>query len=102
MSEARQVLERLPEVRRLRKALKGEALALEMDARAAGVKADRTRGGVWISAADLLDLIDLEVLVIGILTREFLEKRTLSEEDWARIAQAAARIGAARDHVRNP
>jgi hypothetical protein len=53
-----------------------------------------------ISARDLLAIISEEVSVVAITAIDFLERRVISEEDWARLAQAAARIGKARDHVR--
>ncbi len=53
-----------------------------------------------IAARDLLELIDQEALVVAMIALEFRERRALSEEDWNRLATAAARIGRARDHAR--
>jgi hypothetical protein len=52
-----------------------------------------------IPPRDLLAVISEEVSVITIVAADLLENRTVSEKDWKRLAQAAARIGAARDHV---
>lgn len=52
-----------------------------------------------IPARDLLELIDQEALLVATIALEFRERRALSEEDWERLATAAARIGRARDHA---
>ena len=49
---------------------------------------------------DLLELIDQEALVVGMIALQFREKRELTDEDWQRLATAAGRIGRARDHAR--
>lgn len=55
---------------------------------------DRHR--LHLSPADRLDLIEHEVLVATILLADVLEKKAVTEADWHRLAQAAARIGRAR------
>lgn len=57
------------------------------------------RTSSWIPARDLLELIDQEALLVATIALEFRERRALSEEDWERLATAAARIGRARDHA---
>jgi hypothetical protein len=53
-----------------------------------------------IPARDLLAVISEEVSVVAIIVSDFLAQRCLAENEWLRLAQAAARIGAARDHAR--
>jgi hypothetical protein len=52
-----------------------------------------------IPARDLLEIISEETSVVAIVAADLLGKRSITEADWQRVAQAAARIGAARDHV---
>jgi hypothetical protein len=52
------------------------------------------------TARDLLDVISEEVTVVAVMASDILERRSISHDDWARLALAARRIGAARDHVR--
>lgn len=52
------------------------------------------------SASEILSVAEREVMVIGILAADFLEKRKLNESDWLRLSTAVQRIGALRDHVR--
>ncbi|MGH8133953.1 MAG: DNA primase [Steroidobacteraceae bacterium] len=52
-----------------------------------------------IPARDLLTIISEETSVVGLIAADILERRTVSETDWQRLAQAAARIGRARDHA---
>ncbi|HXQ01008.1 MAG TPA: hypothetical protein VN845_13210 [Solirubrobacteraceae bacterium] len=52
-----------------------------------------------IPARDLLEVISEEVTVVAIVASDVLERRSITEADWQRLAQAAARIGRARDHV---
>lgn len=52
-----------------------------------------------ISPRDLLEIVSEEVSVTAIIAADLLEKRSISETDWQRLAQAAARIGRARDSV---
>ena len=54
-----------------------------------------------ISARDLLALLDQEVLTAAIIAADFLSKRAINETAWKRLAQAAHRIGAARQHGRD-
>ena len=53
-----------------------------------------------IPARDLLEVVSEDVSLVGIIGADMLAKKTISETDWHRLAQAVARIGAARDHVR--
>lgn len=55
-----------------------------------------------VPARDLLEIISEEVSVISIIAADFCDKRSISEEDWNRLATAANRIHRARDycHVR--
>jgi hypothetical protein len=52
-----------------------------------------------IPAADLLEVISRETSVVAMIAADLLERRPVSELDWKRLAQAAARIGVARDHA---
>jgi len=52
-----------------------------------------------IAPRDLLLIVSEEVTLVGIIAADILERRTISEADWKRLAQAAGRIGRARDHV---
>jgi hypothetical protein len=52
-----------------------------------------------ISARDLLDVISEEMSVVAIIATDLVDKRAISETDWQRLAQAAARIGRARVHA---
>ena len=52
-----------------------------------------------IPASTLLELISEETSVVAIVAADILARRTISEADWQRLAQAASRIGRARDHV---
>jgi hypothetical protein len=53
-----------------------------------------------IPARDLLDVISEDVTIVALIAANLLQRRTISEDDWKRLAQVAARIGRARDHVR--
>jgi hypothetical protein len=52
-----------------------------------------------IPARDLLEIISEETTVVAIVAADLLAKKSLSETDWQRLAQAAGRIGRARDHL---
>jgi hypothetical protein len=52
-----------------------------------------------IPARDLLEIVSEEVAVAAIIAADLLARKTISQGDWRRLAQAAARVGAARDHV---
>ena len=52
-----------------------------------------------IPARDLLEIISEETSVVAIVAADMLGKRTIAEQDWTRLAHAAARIGRARDHA---
>jgi hypothetical protein len=51
-------------------------------------------------ARELLEIIDFEVAVAAIILADVLEARATDEAQWSRLAQAAARIGLAREHAR--
>lgn len=53
-----------------------------------------------ISARDLLQLLDEEILVASVIASVFVNDRMLDEPTWSRLATAARRIGRARDHIR--
>jgi hypothetical protein len=53
-----------------------------------------------IPARALLELVSEEITVVALVAADLLQRRMISEGDWKRLAQAAARIGRARDHVR--
>lgn len=55
---------------------------------------DRHR--LHLSPADRLELIEHEVLVATVLLADVIEKKAVTEAEWHRLAQAAARIGRAR------
>lgn len=50
-----------------------------------------------IPARELLEIIDREALVIGMLALELKNDGDLWDEQWQRLATAAARIGRARE-----
>lgn len=52
-----------------------------------------------IPARDLLAVISHESRVVAILARDLSKKRTLTEDDWKRLAEAVRRIGEARVHA---
>ena len=52
-----------------------------------------------IPARDVLTAVAHELDVAAVLLADVAEVRTVTEEQWQRIATAAARIGAARMHV---
>jgi DNA primase len=52
-----------------------------------------------IPARDLLEIMSEETSIVAIIAADLLEKRAISDADWQRLAQAAARIGRARDHA---
>lgn len=62
---------------------------------------ERVRGSApvasHIPASDRLELIDHEVSVCCLILRDILAEHTVQPSQWQRLAQAAARIGAARD-----
>lgn len=53
-----------------------------------------------IPSRDLLEIINHEIIVAAIILADVRLSRAISDEQWMRIAQAAARIGGARDHAR--
>ena len=53
-----------------------------------------------VPAGDLLLLASREVMVAALVAADFLDKKVLSENDWQRLAQAAARLGKLADEVR--
>lgn len=52
-----------------------------------------------VSARELLTILGQEVTFVALLAADFLERKTISEADWQRLAKAAGRINTARDHV---
>jgi hypothetical protein len=52
-----------------------------------------------IPARDLLMIMSEEVSVICITASEMLDRKTLTEADWERLATAASRIHQARNHI---
>jgi hypothetical protein len=53
-----------------------------------------------VAARDLLELIDHEALTVGMIALAIRNSQQVTDEDWQRLATAAARIGRARDHAR--
>lgn len=53
-----------------------------------------------VPASDRLAIIDHEVTVATLILEDVLRERTADEAQWKRLAEAAARIGRARDHGR--
>lgn len=51
-----------------------------------------------VPARDLLAIVDHEVTVAALILADVLKVRSVDEDQWKRLAQAAARIGEARDH----
>jgi hypothetical protein len=52
-----------------------------------------------ISARDLLSVVSHEVDVAAILLAQVADGKSITEDEWQRVAQAAARIGQARGHI---
>ena len=52
-----------------------------------------------VAARDVLAALSTEVMFVALLAADFLDKKQITQSDWARLAKAAARIGAARDHI---
>jgi hypothetical protein len=52
-----------------------------------------------IPARDLLEIVSEETSVVALVAASLLEHRSISDEDWQRLASAAARIGRVRDHA---
>jgi hypothetical protein len=52
-----------------------------------------------IAARDLIEIISEETSVVAMVAADMIGKRTINDVDWQRLAQAAARIGRARDHA---
>lgn len=52
-----------------------------------------------IPARDLLALLDHEALTVGMIAADMLEKKTIDQEDWDRLATAVRRIGKVRDYA---
>ncbi len=75
--------------------LEWSALFPATDAAARGSAPSHSR----IPARDLLEIISEEASVVALVAADFLEHRAIREVDWQRLAQAAARIGRARDHI---
>jgi hypothetical protein len=53
-----------------------------------------------VSARDVLAGLTEEVTFVALIATDVLERRTISDEDWQRLAAAASRLGAARDYLR--
>jgi hypothetical protein len=77
------------------------ALGLEMsdlfDKPLGNLRPSRSR----IPARDLLEIISEETSVVAIVAADLIGKKAVTEADWQRLAKAASRIGAARDHARD-
>lgn len=52
-----------------------------------------------IPARDLLEVVSEEVTVVAIIATDLLKQKSISEEDWSRLAIAVGRIQGARDHA---
>lgn len=51
------------------------------------------------TASDVLDLVLDEVMVVGVVAANFLEKKSIDEDAWARLAQASRRLQAIAHEV---
>jgi hypothetical protein len=52
-----------------------------------------------IPARDILEIISEETSVVAMVAADLLAKKAITDDTWQRLATAASRIGAARDHV---
>jgi hypothetical protein len=52
-----------------------------------------------IPARDLLEIISEETAVVSMVAAAIIDSHAVTAEDWARLATAARRIHAARDHL---
>jgi hypothetical protein len=53
-----------------------------------------------VPVRDLLEILDHEIIVASLILADVLGARGVDNAQWSRLAQAAARIGKAHDHVR--
>ena len=53
-----------------------------------------------IPVRDILEAVDFEVLVASVIAANFVKRKSITTDDWDRLAVAAHRIGAARDLAR--
>lgn len=53
-----------------------------------------------VPAGDLLTILDHETTVAALIVHDVLDRRAVDAAQWQRLAQAASRIGAARDAAR--
>ena len=53
-----------------------------------------------VPARDILEILDHEINVACLILADVLEAHSVDGGQWSRLAQCAARIGRARDHVR--
>ena len=49
-----------------------------------------------IRAADVLACVSADVDLVAVIAADFVDRKTISESTWHQLAQAAARLGAAR------
>ncbi len=52
-----------------------------------------------VPAHAILEALSAEVTFLALIASDMLERRTISDPDWARLVTASERIGAARAHV---
>jgi hypothetical protein len=52
------------------------------------------------TARDVLDLVLVEAQLVGIVASDMLERRTICEKDWRRLAQATGRLVGIANEVR--
>jgi hypothetical protein len=52
-----------------------------------------------VPARDVLAALAHEATVAAVIASDFLEKKTITEADWQRLAKAVSRLGAARAYV---
>ena len=52
-----------------------------------------------IPAADVLACISADVDLVALIAADFIDRRDITELTWHQLAQAASRLGRARDHV---
>ena len=52
-----------------------------------------------IPARDLLEILSADTTTVALIAAHMLERGKLEADEWQALAQAAARIGRARDHA---
>lgn len=58
-----------------------------------------SKSPVRIPAGEVLAALSTESSLIGVIAADMLERKSIDEATWARLAQAVRRVGNARDYI---